>query len=276
MFSNSAWGEGNNDEAAMTPGRRAPVAADTAMTRSSNTTASCNEPSASLCPGASLPVVASSIANAVIDIDCEALLSTMIEEASRVVGMVVELTNEAWAENIQNLGMESNASSFMAGGSNEDPSPGYENGFAHGPPNPANAIANADGSSNKVEVVSRSPNLGAKKVSEVSFDPLKLEGAEDLQFDDDKKPSSAFSARWESHLEESESDDDCNVDFDKPVVDRMLHDDHHADFSDEENLNPFISAEKASHIVDYVFGEIDDQIIVVPPRPTKKARIEEC
>jgi hypothetical protein len=44
--------------------------------------------------------------------------------------------------------------------------------------------------------------------------------------------------------------------------------------SDDENTNPSISAEKARHIIDYVFDEIDDDGFIPAPSVTKKPRIE--
>jgi hypothetical protein len=271
MFSNSAVRDGNKDEKGVAAAIPSPLLSDTstAKTCSWDTSVISEAAVPTPCPRKTFPTVVPSLDYAVIEIDCEVLLSTMIEEASRVVGMVVERTNEAWAKSMQDQGLQSNEPALMAAGSDEVSS------TVPGPPKPVNGSANEEGISNKVASVSRSPNLGAKKVSEVSFDPLKLEGAEDLQNDDNKKPASSFSPLWDCRLEDSDSDDDCKLQFEGSEVDPRLNH-QHVDFSDEENLNPFISAEKASHIVDYVFGELDDEIIVVPHRPTKKARIDDC
>jgi hypothetical protein len=282
IFSNSAshYCAGNKGEAAVTKDFPSTGAVDTSMACNNSDTTACINSSASLGHRTSLStVVVPSLTNAVIEIDCEELLSTMIEEASSVVGMVVERTNEAWAHSVLNNNgrVESKCSSSLSGGSDEDSPLDDKNDYAQGPIKARNATSNAGGSSNKAASVSRSPNLGAKKVSEVFFDPLKLEGADQTQDDgDDKKPTSGSAAHWEYQLEDSDGDDDCKVGFNRSSVDPMVHhDQHHVDFSDEENLNPFISAEKASHIVDFVFGELDDEIMVVPSRPTKKARIDD-
>jgi len=49
----------------------------------------------------SYDTINSSFENIVIDVDCEALLSQMMEEASKVVTMAVEITNLVWTNNTQ-------------------------------------------------------------------------------------------------------------------------------------------------------------------------------
>lgn len=202
-----------------------------------------------------------------IEVDCEVLLSNMMEEASRVVGMVVEHTNEAWAKwQQEQTTAEASASvspiKAMCAKGDDEESSGSGNKVSSKPS--VEFFAKRYRSSHD-HAVSRSPKLGAKKVSEISFDPMQLEvGAEDGE-----------DVQEENNDDTNKSAPSCckRSMVDHPPVNRGPN----LDFSDDENLNPHISAEKASHIVDYVFGELDDAAIIPTPHPSpnKRARTDD-
>ncbi|KAL3924806.1 MAG: hypothetical protein SGILL_000816 [Bacillariaceae sp.] len=161
-----------------------------------------------------------------LELDCETLLMEMMEQAGEVVGKVVELTNQAWAAQ-QALLDEANAAAAAAS---------------------ETKAAEQEQRQDEPPSASKSPNLGAKKVSEVSI----------------HQPASASASAAAASFLRGQL---ANA-FPKAAA-----------ASDDENTNPSISAEKARHIIDYVFDEIDDEAISPPayicvPPPAKKARIE--
>lgn len=152
----------------------------------------------------------------------------MMEGAGQVVGLVVELTNEAWSE----------SQSVRTFHEEEEETVGSIHMSRHESP---------------VAKSPTSPRIGAKTVSE-------------------------------PELSKHQSDDDLNEPQDGEIYaesriycdrNRSIHPFLHpgkALDSDEENMNPSISAEKACHIIDYVFDEIADEF--TPPPPPKRVRVD--
>ncbi|KAL3901202.1 MAG: hypothetical protein SGARI_006109, partial [Bacillariaceae sp.] len=162
------------------------------------------------------------------------LLKEMMEQAGEIVGMVVELTNQAWAEQQATQAEQESNAAAPAAATKEQEEPISSNKRKAQPA----AAEKPEGS--------QSPKLGAKTVSEASFHPPVKEvttavpsflGSQILAF-----PMAAAAARD----------------------------------ADDESSNPSISAEKARHIIDYVFDEIEDAGFIPAPAPpaAKKPRIE--
>jgi hypothetical protein len=178
----------------------------------------------------------------------------MMEAAGEVVGMVVELTNEAWAERQKLMARLKNESTSSAPSMNEQLS--------------------LPSSSDVVDLASAAANLtdSTKNAIEQKVGVVKTVSEPELS-------SAVHTASAIKNCQE-------RVGLDFPVNEDLLWqhrfggaDSLYASFfsrdSDEENANLGISAEKASHIIDYVFDEIDDGLIPsLPPPPPKKARLE--
>ena len=180
-----------------------------------------------------------------VQVDCETLLKEMMEQAGEIVGMVVELTNQAWAEQQaaqaaaeeERIAAKENAAD-VAAKKDDEPAVSEKKRKAQPP------AEEPEGS--------RSPKLGAKTVSEVSFHPPVKEVT---------TTTTAAPSFLESQI----------LAFPMAAAVAVAARD-----ADEESSNPSISAEKARHIIDYVFDEIDDAgfIPASVPSPSKKPRIE--
>jgi hypothetical protein len=185
-----------------------------------------------------------------IEIDCETLLKEMMRKAEGIVGMVVDLTNDAWAKTQAAKQKQQQQQHLLHADDNSTLSS-----------SPSSPVPAATSTSTTGTGRTKHPNqhssyhrhgmaskLGAKTVSEVSLD---LPPAD----------VSLICSNKNLHLQYDD------------------HNDHHDD--DDENTNPSISAEKARHIIDFVFGEKDgdgfqdetNDTQELPP-PAKKPRIE--
>lgn len=178
--------------------------------------------------------------NFLIQVDCEALLREMMEEAGEVVGTVVELTNQAWA-NKQASSVPSSASARKD----------------------AAISSSASGPTTEATKSAAMPKLGVKTVSEPEF-AVHAEKSDDEE--DESKDGSVDMAGVRGLKR-------CSNDASRARTVLSLS----ARAADEENSSSGISAEKARHIIDYVFDEIEDadSIPLIPsPHPVKKTRIE--
>ncbi|KAG7367533.1 hypothetical protein IV203_030204 [Nitzschia inconspicua] len=177
--------------------------------------------------------------NLTIQVDCEVLLKEMIQEAGEVVGMVVELTNQAWTQNQKSIVPCSSSSASKES-------------------NASVAALVSVGAPTEGET---GPKLRVKTVSEpeLAFHPSDGMSEENkiVGFEDEHGPSKRIHS--------------CSNDTNDSGIPPSSSRDRD---SDEENANPSMSAEKASHIIDYVFDEIEDVFIPPLPPPRKKPRIE--
>jgi hypothetical protein len=194
-----------------------------------------------------------------IEIDCETLLKEMMRKAEGIVGMVVDLTNDAWAKTQAAKRQQQQQQHLLHADDNTTLSSSPSS------PVPAATSTSTTGTDRTKHPDQHSSyhrhgvasKLGAKTVSEVSLD---------LPPADDRKPppASSICSNKNFHLQNDDHSD---------------HDDD--DDDDDENTNPSISAEKARHIIDFVFGEKDgdgfqdetNDTQELPP-PSKKPRIE--
>jgi hypothetical protein len=197
--------------------------------------------------------------NLVVEVDCEALLKEMMEEAGEVVGMVVELTNEAWAERQEHMARLKNESTSLSTSS----SPFLKDDSQLLPSSPVRETETSTSATLMESTKSATgQTLGVvKTVSELELSlPLPTTMTTTTNQDGiDQDAAANYDWRWKQCFSAGDS-----------LAASLLSRD-----SDEEVTNPGISAEKASHIIDYVFDEIDDGLIPssLPP-PRKKARLE--
>jgi hypothetical protein len=145
-----------------------------------------------------------------VDVDCDALLSSMVEQATHVVSCVVELTNQAWSRALHLVVVED------------------EDEDEEQPSLPTTTTTQ--------DLVGLATTTTPNQVVSPEFGPLFViaDDKEILQLDLDAHPQ----ADVESY---AESDNSIN------------------------------SFQKATNICDYVFGELDENMIVVPA-PTTLAR----
>jgi hypothetical protein len=193
--------------------------------------------------------------NLFVQVDCEVLLKEMMEEAGEVVGLVVDLTNEAWAEKQKHLARLKNGSSSSSSSSMKQETPFLLSSSFREASTAATLMESTKSMTGQklgvVKTVSE-PELSFSLSTTASVTNNSQEGiGQDSAVNDDW--------HWEP----------CSHGADSLAVPFLSKD------SDEENTNPSISAEKASHIIDYIFDEIDDGLIPPPlPSPCKKARLE--
>lgn len=197
----------------------------------------------------------SSFKKLIFRVDTEALLKEMMEEAGEVVGTVVELTNQAWAERQEHMAAVTNKNEAAADASLSASESANESATL--------MKSNKDGAG----ASAAGPKLGVvKTVSEPEFFfpqsneaiATKNRSQEKVVVDQDVVAANNVRS-WQRRF---------NGDNSLTSVSYFARD------SDEENTNPGISAEKASHIIDYVFDEIDDVGFNPSPPPLKKTRLE--
>jgi hypothetical protein len=180
----------------------------------------------------------------IIEVDCETLLKEMMEKAGEVVGMVVDLTNQAWANSQEKVILVRNE---HLKASNPDS-------------NPESKLP-----SSSMESTNRSTEKKAGVAKTVSEPELSFRSSESTERND------------ASHLIDQVGASNGVQVCPRRFIERNagLGASSPRD-SDEENTNPSISAEKASHIIDFVFDEIDDEFMpsIPSPPPAKKPRIE--
>lgn len=197
-----------------------------------------------------------------VRVDTTALLASMMEEAEKLVGLVVELTNEAWRQTEQERQQCTNANKEQVGTSPVNHQGTDAKASLESLKNVV-TVSNQEGqpaaslpvNKKRPSPSSVSPKLGAKTVSEVSFPALNVD--DDTQ--DTKLTAAAFvaadaaaaagavgsaAASCDSSMARS------NEENEHPSS--VCHD------NDNESIVSMDAVERASHIVDFVFGEMDD------------------
>jgi len=221
--------------------------------------------------------------NAEIEIDCEALLSQMMEEASKVVTMAVELTNLAWTNNTEKQ-EEINNMNMIADENNK---------------RTANFIVDDDDLSTSEERPptrmtgkrprnedNRETQVGTsmyKQVSELSFQPPAQVVCNEVHVEEDSRisdvsPSKNTATITNLHLLDQDADrktryfhvsdpsydsSSCPTDHDY-LPEKCPHEDHQ-----EAQCLELITAERACDIVDFVLA---GDIIPCHFTPNKKLR----
>eukprot|EP00529_Nitzschia_sp_RCC80_P013721 CAMPEP_0113443650 /NCGR_PEP_ID=MMETSP0014_2-20120614/2251_1 /TAXON_ID=2857 /ORGANISM="Nitzschia sp." /LENGTH=748 /DNA_ID=CAMNT_0000334619 /DNA_START=170 /DNA_END=2416 /DNA_ORIENTATION=- /assembly_acc=CAM_ASM_000159 len=192
-----------------------------------------------------------------VQVDTTKLLAAMMDEAEKIVGRVVEITNDAW--NQQQEEKDQARKNSVAGAE-------------------AGGLAAASSSSSSI-----SPKLGAKTVSEASFVPLNVaimdrKHAAELEEKGEKEAQqapaeekqsiaagvSAASAVAVAHLPPPPPPPESPNSSSNGSKKRSLHGYGDSNNDNMENYSPIdpAAAERASNIVDFVFGEIE---FVTPP-----------
>jgi hypothetical protein len=191
--------------------------------------------------------------NVIVQVDCEALLKNMMEEAGEVVGTVVDLTNEAWVERKKLMARMKDEATLFSSSMNQDSS--LLSSFV---------VKRSSSPAALMESTKCAPSqtLGVVKTvseSELSCPVPTASATTNSQEGGGQDSTLVDDWFWQHRFIEGDS-------LDASLLSRD---------SDEEDTNPGMLAEKASHIIDYVFDEIEDGLIPPPLSPRrKKARLE--
>lgn len=213
--------------------------------------------------------------NIEIDINCSGLLLQMIEEASKVVIMAVELTNKAWTndnkkEEISELNMNalvaensSKVTNIIMDDDDDD------NGFISN----KRFVERTTGKRSRCDVYPESGNQGnskmSKQVSEISFDPNVAAVREDEYIEkhhDTSASNTTVTTITNLHILDEDADrktryfvsdpsyDSSGSEHDPTAVceDQKLPPLH--EYNDDEDESYNISPERACHIVDFVLA----------------------
>ncbi len=214
--------------------------------------------------------------NIEIDIDCDALLSQMMEEASKVVTLAVELTNLAWTNNtekqeeINNMNMAAEETRRTANIIIDDE---VSNSEQHPP-----TRKTGKRSRNEEKPEPQAGTMMLKQVSEVSFCPpaqvvCDEETVEESQVSD--APPKTTATITNLHVLEQDADrktryfnvSDPSYDSSSVATDHNCLPDQ-GDHNEDECYN-MITAERACDIVDFVLA---GDIIPLHFSPNKKLR----
>jgi hypothetical protein len=207
-----------------------------------------------------------------VKVDTEQLLAKMMNEAEKIVGRVVDITNEAWkhkhAKEEQQLPQQRQEGQALTADEKQQ----YKD-------------LGVSPSSSSV-----SPRLGAKTVSEASFVPLGM-SIVDPQQQQHRHVAAAAALAEALEVDRLHGDDEAAIEQQQPVASsfsaagappetpirsnskRSLGDDND---DDRENYSPVDSAaaERASHIIDFVFDEID--FVIATATTTTNATNSSC
>jgi hypothetical protein len=221
--------------------------------------------------------------NIEIEIDCDTLLSQMMEEASKVVTMAVELTNLAWANNtekqkeINKMNMVANNTRKTANIIVDD-----EDSSTAGEHLPARMIGKRSRSEDNTG--SHTGTTMSKQVSEISLRPpaqveCDEEHIEDSQVSNDAPSSTATAKITNLHMLDQDVERKTRYfDVSDPSYDSSSTGTDHdyrpekcppEDKDDEDESYSKITAERACHIVDFVLA---GDVIPCHLPPNKKLR----
>jgi len=223
-----------------------------------------------------------------IDVDCNALLSQMMEEASKVVTLAVELTNLAWTNNTQK--QEELMNDIIAENTENTANVIVDDdeSLTAGERSPQRLTRKRSRYEDQPDAHAHTGSTMAKKVSEVSLLAPQAQAVCDAEHieepdasNDSPSTSSSSSATITNiHVLEQDTERKTRYFVSDPSYASFLESDHEATEvcpdeqsppEDQDNTDEYnsISAERACHIVDFVLA---GDIIPYTFSPNKKQR----